>query len=208
MGFQDSLRKVQIEFKQRLLGECLNGEHCPFPPQGEAAAEYYKRLLYPIWGPPWLGNRTPTINQVYLDPYQVERTLTVNTIAYFRGSGALAGGERVIMGIYRDNGDTPTGGALLASTGSVLCAAGTDRSQEIPIGPIQLTGGLYWSAIVSNMGTVNLLGRYSSSVWNVTPSTLHSREYSAGAFTLLDPCPATSRDGYSSLSYMFVSSIP
>ena len=170
---------------------------------------HYRRILYTVWGVCYAAGLTPVADTVYVEPFEVEHTCTIDTLVYYRGAGALAAAEEVIMGIYADSGDTPAGGALLASTPATLVIAGTSEPQEIAlITPVRLTPGLYWIAWVFDTATANLTTRQTPDLWNSATATLRSYNYAAGAFTLLNPCPAVNHDTQSKTAALYVASNP
>lgn len=171
--------------------------------------EHYARMALTEWTVPGANaNFTPTADRVYLEPLQIGRMYTADYISLFRGAAWLAAGEQVILGIYADNGDTPTGGALLASTGIVAVLNPNNVIQEVAIGPITLDPGLYWLAQVYDTATGNMLRVFDANADIAKGGTLFSRYYDAGAFVLTDPCPATVDNADTLLSYLLISAIP
>lgn len=173
---------------------------------------HYGRLLPLIYGMPAQMNHFPlgeTADRCFLAPFHVKRTLTLDRMAYTRGAGALAGGEQIRLGIYEDNGDTPTGGNLLRETGAVACVAPPQDTQEIPLtSTIQLQPDLYWAALIYDMATANLLSHYRDPYWAVN-SVIEPCYYDAGAFAFTDPCPAITLAGFQlHVVFMRVSSMP
>jgi len=170
---------------------------------------HYRRILYTVWGVCYAAGLTPVADTVYVEPFEVEHTCTIDTLVYYRGAGALAGGEQVLMGIYADGGDAPATGALLASTLVTACIAGVSQPQEIAlITPVRLTPGLYWIAWVFDTATVSLGTRYSTDIWNSATATLRSHRYNVVAMAFTDPCPATLHDGQSKPAALYVVSNP
>jgi len=171
--------------------------------------QYYRRLIWTVWGVALPTNLSPIALRVYVEPFEVEHTCTIDTLVYYRGAGALAGGEQVLMGIYADGGDAPATGALLASTLVTACIAGVSQPQEIAlITPVRLTPGLYWIAWVFDTATVSLGTRYSTDIWNSATATLRSHRYNVVAMAFTDPCPATLHDGQSKPAALYVVSNP
>lgn len=144
---------------------------------------------------------TPTVNRVYLSPLIIEYTLTVDRVGICNFA-TLAG--NVIAGLYRDNGDTPTGGALLVSSVSTALA-GAHQKQEITIANTQLTAGLYWMATIYSNATYT--GGWMGIPQATQGGTLFTRYYGAGAFALTDPCPATAYV-IGPVHYVRVASVP
>jgi len=80
---------------------------------------------------------------IWLQPIGVGFTCTVDAVVFAVGS-PIAGNVRV--GVYRDNGFTPAGGALLAESVSTALIS-TYRRQHVAIPATRLTPGLYWAAL-------------------------------------------------------------
>ena len=90
----------------------------------------------------WFSSAAQVANRLYAIPIQVFRRFAVSKLGWV--ISVQAGNIRT--GIYRDNGDTPVGGALLIDNGGVACGLG-NRKQEVDCVLI-LEPGLYWLAMV------------------------------------------------------------
>jgi len=120
-------------------------------------------------------------NRLYAVPIQIISRIHISRIGW-GVSGVQVGNLRA--GIYRDNGDTPVGGALLAEAGPVACGAVWQR-QEVAIDVI-LDPGLYWGVIISD-NAPQLLG---NSVVCATGGTLQTGWVAQAFGALPNPYPA------------------
>ena len=128
---------------------------------------------------------THVANRVYLTPIEVPVRLTVDRICVSK-LGVAAGNYRA--GIYKDNGNTPTGGALVVESDSIA-KGGAWASIELTIAATQLEPGLYWIAILSDEATTQVLATYNSEGVGLS---VENRYYDIGAYgALTNPCPAT-----------------
>jgi len=122
-----------------------------------------------------------TAGRCFLQPLIIEYPRTIDGVIVDI-QNVCAGNHRV--GIYRDNGDTPVGGALVAQSGSVA-KAGVWTTALIPLAAA-LARGLYWIGIMSD----EVLTEYTrlNNSWNaaVLPRCYYDQAY--GAFA--NPCPA------------------
>ncbi|GAJ06618.1 unnamed protein product, partial [marine sediment metagenome] len=124
------------------------------------------------------------VNRFYTVPFKVEFTVTLDRIGWIQGT--LAGNCR--GGIYRDNGDTPVGGALIVDSGLLAVPAGAQRKKEIPIVSTRLTPGLYWVGATFD-DIVNTINRIDLTV--VPDGTLPASWFlNAPAAALANPYPA------------------
>ena len=168
----------------------------------------YARYINDIWGPGDAGGNLIAAGNVSLVPLQIPFTLTIDRVCIFVNNSA----GNVIVGIYRDNGDTPQGGALLGESAST--AIGTSgRRYDIPIGPLQLTLGLYWLCVEASDAALTLRSVCGSgSVHREVGGLgfLSSCYYSRGVYgsPLTDPCPALSIWDFSPAQAVRVLSIP
>jgi hypothetical protein len=118
-------------------------------------------------------------------PIQISVTLTIDRIAVIWG-GTTAGNARIAL--YRDNGDTPVGGALVVQSASIA-KAGTTRKQEFTIAATQLTPGLYWIAIQSDENTSKF---ERIDLAYEAGGTLTGYYYTLGGYGVFtNPCPAS-----------------
>lgn len=148
---------------------------------GDRYERTYRRYLIPFFGTynDWF---TLTANTVYIVPMEVPYRCVVDRIvvAYY---GPVAGNIRAC--IYRDNGETPVGGALIVESASVA-KTGTVRKQEITIADTLLRPGLYWLAINTDESTTNIIHIWP---WNLGGTLIcYTYALAYGAFT--NPCPA------------------
>jgi len=135
---------------------------------------YQERTSCEQYGP--LG---PVANRLYAIPIQVFKRFNVSKLGW--SISVQAGNMRT--GIYRDNGDTPVGGALLIDNGAVACAAGNQKQEVNCV--ITLEPGLYWLAMVLDAAP-RLLG---SQGWLLGGTLLKGRvAFAYGA--LPNPYPA------------------
>jgi len=146
----------------------------------------YLRYLKPVFEGYGYTNLTLTANRVYLMPIEVPVRMSVDAILVFY-KGTVAGNIRAA--IYKDNGEIPSGGALVVESASVA-KSGTWRKQEISIAETQLEPGLYWLAIQSDESTTIVCNESNAFV---RYGTLRSYVYDLGAYgAFTDPCPAVS----------------
>lgn len=158
------------------------------PHHGELTGPLYQRYIKGIFEGN-LSSTTFVTDRVYLLPIQILFPMAVDRciLQY----AAIAAGN-IRAGIYRDNGDTPVGGALIVESAGIP-KIGINQKHEVPIADTILLPGLYWMAFVSdeNLSTYWLV----QPVWR-SGGTLTSHEYALGAFGPLDdPCPATATEG-------------
>lgn len=167
----------------------------------------YARILVPLHGNPHAGNSGVTIGRVYLRPLEVQFTVTVNSADIW----VQAQAGNVILGIYRDNGDTPAGGAVVAETPSTVVGVAT-RAQEIAYSAsARLTPGLYWVAFEASNSVTARFGRLEDDILLESNATLRTWYYDrAGGYgALTDPCPVvTVHDYLTWMQHINVLSIP
>jgi hypothetical protein len=138
--------------------------------------------------PPTLSAATVT-NRCNIGKIVLPFKCTVKGVI-IRWGGTVAGNVKV--GIYADNGDTPQGGALLASSDSVA-KSGTDRIQIVPFTtPIQLEAGTYWIAYISDEATS--IAYYGIGSYVSGDTDFRRAYYGATSFNLADPCPTVTFD--------------
>jgi len=122
--------------------------------------------------------------RVKLIPFEVPVRLTVDRIIICYRTPA-AGNIRA--GIYKDNGNTPQGGALLVESASVA-KAGAWQKQEIVISDTELEPGLWWAAIQSDENTTVIEGEAAE---YFKGGSLQCMYYDLGAYgPFTNPCPA------------------
>jgi hypothetical protein len=112
------------------------------------------------------------------------------------------------VGIYRDNGDTPVGGAVVVQSASIA-KSGTNRTQEFTVATTSLQPGLYWIALVSDENTTKF-DRYGVSEF-FTGGTFFAAYYDRGGGygALTDPCPAiTALTSMALHAFVRVASVP
>lgn len=159
------------------------------PPYMEYYARYIKDTL---WSPHDVVIRTGLL--VMLRPLEIQHVTTIDRICVPVVMVTTSG--NAILGIYADNGDTPTGGTLLCQT-AAFAIVGADRMYEVAptTGTYILKPGLYWLACCLDGTNPTKVG-FIDSVrgYELTTATLISRWYTPGAFALTTPCPATNAD--------------
>jgi hypothetical protein len=163
----------------------------------------YARVLPTVYFNEGISTITMVNKRVYIVPIQIPYMVIIDRLAYTLDT-VSAGNVR--MGLYRDNGDTPVGGALVVESGSVA-KAGTGRKQEVTIPNTQLTPGLYWLAVLSDESTTIIYrcdGAYG------TGGTLLACYYDIGAYgALTNPCPAITLSNVADFSgYVRVLMVP
>lgn len=119
----------------------------------------------------------------YLTPIEVPVRMTFDAIVVELGT-TFAGNMR--LAIYRDNGDTPVGGALIYETASEA-KIGTGKN-EIVMPNLTLEPGLYWLAFQSDENTTNMVVEPASFCQGGTLQTYYYALGGYGVFT--NPCPA------------------
>ena len=121
-----------------------------------------------------------TAGKVFATPLQIDHPVIVNRIAIFIRT-VTAGNVRV--GIYRDMGNTPAGGALIVESASTAAAAGS-TCQEIAIADTYLDRGIYWLVVQSDTTTLELQ-RASSSFYST--GTLNGKTWAnTGAYAAFE----------------------
>lgn len=139
----------------------------------------------------------------YLAPVQIPVNLTIDRLGWLQD--AVSAGN-VRMGIYRDMGDTPLGGALVVESASVA-KAGTARKMELTIAATQLSPGLYWVCVQSDEATSSFtMGSQDMSNGGTILTCQYDRGGGYGAFT--NPCPAITTNAGVAIQFVRVKSIP
>jgi hypothetical protein len=162
----------------------------------------YMRYLTSPWGFADVSLAMATAI-VYLSPIEVPYTMTVDRICA-PWYTPVAGNVKAT--IYRDAGDTPQGGAVVVSAGSVA-KTGTYRKQEILIADTQLLPGLYWIGLVSDEATT-MPTCFGPSQLGSGAVNGHSYDLVAYANAFTDPCPAVAAAGYVPSCFFRVKSVP
>jgi hypothetical protein len=158
----------------------------------------YARMVGDLLSPVKEGVSLVVVGRVYLIPIQVRETVTIDRLGTYLPVGA----GNIRMGLYRDNGDTPVGGALIVETASVAAVNG--QKNELVIPDTQLLGGLYWGSFQNDDALVQAHLPYQSCrLGGALHCLMYAQAY--GAFT--NPCPAAADwDGVA--MYLRVKSIP
>ena len=172
---------------------------------------HHARMLFNAWTPtPRMGGWSAdqgTGTDVYLWPIYVYHTVTVDAMGFVRGSGA-PGVVQVKQCLYADNGETPTGGAVLRSTAAAGVGAASQKLEVALSASIQLAPGLYWGAFVFDAALGNAVRRLSASLGAGSP-TLNVYLYTPTvAFTFDDPCPAVGTPSLAPDTFLMVPSSP
>lgn len=131
-----------------------------------------------------------SVNMFKLHPFCVPVATTFNRIGIRVATGATG---KIRLGVYSDNGGTPTGGGLLLDSGEIDTAVAEDKEVVINL---TLAAGWYWLAIFSNTtATLRGLGAVSSPALlgftGVNVTSLHNRASITATYgPLPNPCPA------------------
>lgn len=124
------------------------------------------------------------IGRVYLVPIVVLQKINFDRLCYM----CTTTNGNVRMGIYRDGGNTPNGGALIVESASTAMGA-ILKPLELTVTEATISRGLYWLGFESDVATA-VLRRFDQNYSQV--GTLQTYYYDRGggygAFT--DPCPA------------------
>lgn len=131
------------------------------------------------------GNRTPTVNRVYLTPFVVWYPMTIDQLIYSKGS-AVAGNVRGC--IYESINDLPDGGQLLADSGPIAMSPGVNIKQALDLPDTRLDPALYYCGFQWSDAGARYLDCGTRTQRGDPPN---GRYYTPGAFALTDPCPAT-----------------
>lgn len=148
-----------------------------------------------------IGNFTPVVNRVQLNPVQIPVQLTLDRIAVI---WAVAGTGNIRVGLYRDVGDTPLGGELIVDSGAVAKALVTG-AQEVTIVDTILMPGLYWIAFQASIADGTSRREINP---DTTRGTLQAYYYNPVGFAFTDPCPALTVETDPIVNYVRVKSIP
>lgn len=172
-----------------------------------ARERFYKRIISNLEFLSSSDSDSPAmaIGSVWLAPLQILVAMTIDRIGVAWG-GTVAG--NAIVGLYRDNSDTPVGGVVVVQSASIA-KAGTTRKQEFAIADTKLTPGLYWIALESDEATSKFV-RFQNS-WERGGSLFGCYYIRGGGVygALTDPCPAVNvTAAYGLGGYVRVKSIP
>jgi len=164
---------------------------------GEQTYAFYIRAIFTEY----LSFVGQAINTVKLIPIHIPYTMTVDRIVVSVDNGS-AGNLRV--GIYRDNGGAPDGGALVVESAAVAVGA-VNLKQEVAIANTSLSLGLYWLAINNDNGGFQA---NTPGADQVSLGSLFNRSYALafGAFT--NPCPVTIANSTVPVMWVRVLSVP
>lgn len=160
------------------------------------------RYLPPIFNFNCNFSLTVVTARVYLTPIQVPVRMTVEAIAAAM-VGTSAGNR--IAGIYKDNGNTPVGGALVVESASDA-KVGTYQRDEISIADTQVEPGIYWLAYESDEATSILM---SDAAGFTVGGTLQNCYYDRGGGygALTNPCPAITNTSLCPVLFLRVDSV-
>lgn len=117
---------------------------------------------------------------VVYSPVQIVFRVVVDEII-FHVTGTAAG--NVIVGIYKDNGDTPIGGKLLVQSASTSIAGLSTRVNAIAITPTVLDAGLYWIALANDTNITSV-------ILSIATTAIQTFNKAIAYAALADPCPA------------------
>jgi len=163
----------------------------PFPP---AETKLYSRLLYNHACIDSVSSAWGAIRRTYLAPIQVPFRLTVDRIWAMFGTTVIS---NIAGAIYKDNGDTPVGGARVVQFGSTgMVVADSNRIKGFVIADTALDAKLHWLAIQAS-ASGNWLYLPSARWTAGNTGTLQGYRFTVdvGVFpTLTDPCPACTLD--------------
>jgi len=123
--------------------------------------------------------------RIYLGEIQVPFTVTIDRLFYVVG-GAQNGNIR--MGLFRDNGDDPSGGVLVVESASVAQGV-VNQQQVVAVADTLLTPGRYWVALQTDDGAATFM-RYFDGTG--ATARLYTRGGAYGPFE--NPCPAAALD--------------
>jgi len=124
---------------------------------------------------------TTVVARVYLVPINVPFDCFVDALMV--RIDVQAGNMHI--GLYRDNGYTPAGGALVVDSGSVAVPAPAGHN-DISITETFLEAGLYWLAVEFSDATATW---YWSNIY-VYPLEAVYYDRVGGYGALIDPCPS------------------
>ena len=127
------------------------------------------------------GTTNATINRLYVAPLQIPFTVTIDKVIVMI-VGAPSG--NIIAGIYDDGGSDPSGEARLAVSGTVALV---QYKNEIDIGSLELTPGLYWTALI--FSATDAFRRSQTEIFRSGQGIVCGIN-NVGSLTIANPCPA------------------
>jgi hypothetical protein len=223
MDYKTFLRKTILNVLNPKETEvCKDGKHCAqiaglTPPEHDEVLEvtfgqhhgHGGRMLKGIFWQVVTGQALTQNYFTYLVPINIPCLLTIDRLGIVWEDPAPVTSS-FKMALYRDNGDTPSGGALVVGTPVGLAIAGTNRKQEITVADTQVTPGLYWLAVITDVG-----GSVTEAMRTANPEGTGGTLFMWRAVTDYatfppDPCPvAISQEGVGPmLMYVRVKSVP
>jgi len=153
-------------------------------------------------GSPFGGGGTFILpaNQLRLWILQVEFTVTVNRLVCMIGD--VGAGGNIRLGIYQGSGSlTPYNQPLLAETAAIAAIA--FNRNELAIANLQLTPGLYWTAIIASTGNLEIYRPNPMDVFSSASDPIsHRLDMAFGA--LPNPYPGVSTNVMESPGWMAV----
>jgi len=161
---------------------------------------HYARMIWDLLSQVSASATVRGPDLLYLVPFQISVRMTIDRAACTVWTVA-AGNIR--MGIYRDNGGLPDGGALLAEGGPQAAVASSKNEVVTPT--IQLEPGLYWLALLNDDALCNFVCTERNTG---TGGTLTARSVAAAFGALPNPCPVTAEEWYAPVGYVRVASVP
>jgi len=156
----------------------------------------YARLIWNTFarGDPTAENRLAQF--LLVTPIEIPFKCIIDHIGWINGTAA--GSVKAV--IYRDNGDTSEGGALVVQSGATACA-GNGQKQEAVIAETLLVAGLYWIGILVQ-GAVNADMYGNAANEHDLGGTLQGEHDDVNSDTVPDPAPTP--DSNSRSPYMYV----
>lgn len=161
--------------------------------------QLYERMIWDILSATDISPGV-VVDTFGLVPVIIPETMTINTLGCVVDTLGVAPGN-LRMGIYRDNGDAPTGGALVVEGGPQALVA---SKNEVPIVATQLTQGLYWIATLTD-DALTVFTRTQNPI--LQGGTLQSWEAALAFAALPALCPVTAIDRVP-IGYVMVASVP
>ncbi len=150
-------------------------------------SNWYNRFFGDSIGQTFVGGR------VLLVPFYLPQKALISEIST-RISTIGGAGTNLRLGLYKDNGLSPFGGALIQDAG--LIAADVLGARTIILqGNISLARGYFWFAIETQDGTVALIRASANQFWSdhATENLVGCHFDRAGGFGVLpNICPAVS----------------
>jgi len=180
----------------------------------KGVTEDFRKILYEkpyrriLWSTPqiiatWVATN-PTIGRIDMNFLEVPFRMTLQGVILKWGA-ACAGNVYVVL--YRDNGNTPAGGARLAVSNSVA-KAGVSRNQYVPfVTPVRVRPGPYWIGLESDEAASNIY--YCVGSLDAADVEFRRAYADLGAYAIPpDPCPAVNWDQYPRWMAAYIQSIP